>query len=162
MAYALEVDLDKNKLNCVEIIYRGKAGTVRRYERDAIMHVVDAKGKIVEWYVSANLDEAVKRAGGTMEELKKLQKSRPAPPPEEAKPQFVPREKKARTHISRESTIHRLVKGNPRKEGTHGFNSFAIITDGMSVREYLEKGGRLNDLAWDLAHAYVELKGAPT
>lgn len=54
--------------------------------------------------------------------------------------------------------IYRIVKGNPRKEGTHGFNSYALITDGMTVEAYLAAGGRNNDLRWDIEKKFVEVK----
>lgn len=48
--------------------------------------------------------------------------------------------------------------GNPRREGTHGFTSFGLITNGISFEEYRDKGGRNNDLQWDIDHGYVEVK----
>lgn len=47
---------------------------------------------------------------------------------------------------------------NPRRPGSHGFNSLAIIIDnpGITTEQYLNKGGRLNDLRWDIAHGNVE------
>lgn len=54
--------------------------------------------------------------------------------------------------------IYRLVKDNPRKEGTHGHRSFALIKDGMTVEAYLTAGGRNNDLRWDIDHKFVELR----
>lgn len=58
------------------------------------------------------------------------------------------------------SIITRLVEENPRKKGTHGFRSFQILLDGgeMSVAEYILRGGRRNDLAWDLDHGWVQVK----
>jgi deoxyribonuclease (pyrimidine dimer) len=43
---------------------------------------------------------------------------------------------------------------NPRREGSHGFNSMQIIISnpGISFEEYISSGGRLNDLAWDIEH----------
>ena len=54
--------------------------------------------------------------------------------------------------------ITKLVKDNPRREGTFGFKSFALIKNGMTYEAYLEAGGRRNDLAWDVEHKYVEVK----
>ncbi len=52
-----------------------------------------------------------------------------------------------------------LVKENPRREGTHGHTSFALIPSvGITYEEYKARGGRNNDLAWDIAHKYVEMK----
>jgi hypothetical protein len=60
--------------------------------------------------------------------------------------------------FSGDERIYRIVKKNPRKEGTHGWNSFNLIKDGMTVSDYLSKGGRKNDLAWDLDHKFIELR----
>lgn len=57
-------------------------------------------------------------------------------------------------------TLFPKVKTNPRKEGTWGFKSFAIIlaTPGLTFEKFIELGGRKNDLAWDLDHDWVEVK----
>jgi hypothetical protein len=46
---------------------------------------------------------------------------------------------------------------NPRRAGSHGYRSLQIIIDnpGITTEDYLAKGGRLNDLRWDLAHGNV-------
>lgn len=54
--------------------------------------------------------------------------------------------------------IFKLVDGNPRREGTHGHKSFALIKDGMTYEQYMQAGGRNNDLGWDIDHKYVELR----
>lgn len=54
--------------------------------------------------------------------------------------------------------IYRLVKGNPRREGSIGYASFALIRDGMTYEEYIEAGGRAGDVKWDLEHGFIELK----
>lgn len=53
--------------------------------------------------------------------------------------------------------IIKLVKENPRRAGTHGHKSFELIEDGMTYEKYKEKGGRNNDLQWDIDHEYVKL-----
>ena len=65
----------------------------------------------------------------------------------------------------RESTyagkvITKLVDENPRREGTAGFKSFAVIKNGMTYEQYIAKGGRRKDLAWDEAHKYVKVSKA--
>jgi DNA-binding MarR family transcriptional regulator len=54
--------------------------------------------------------------------------------------------------------IYRISKTNPRREGTHGYKSFALIKDGMTFEAYRQAGGRNNDLAWDLDHGFVEMR----
>lgn len=51
------------------------------------------------------------------------------------------------------------VTANPRREGTHGHKSFGIILaagkNGITYEDYISKGGRLNDLNWDINKDYV-------
>jgi hypothetical protein len=55
-------------------------------------------------------------------------------------------------------TIHRLIGENPRRPGTGGFESWNKITDGMLFEDYITKGGRTQDLKWDLDRGWVELR----
>lgn len=54
-------------------------------------------------------------------------------------------------------TIVRLVKGNPRREDTHGYNSWNLLKKGMTYEQYIAAGGRRVDLAWDLMKGNVKL-----
>lgn len=54
--------------------------------------------------------------------------------------------------------IHKLVKENPRREGTPGHKSFALITSGMSYEKYIELGGRPADLNYCIEKGHVEVK----
>lgn len=56
--------------------------------------------------------------------------------------------------------IRKLEDKNPRREGTVGFDSWALLKSGMTYEKYLEAGGRRQDLAWDLAHNWVKLETA--
>jgi hypothetical protein len=49
---------------------------------------------------------------------------------------------------------------NPRREGTQGFRSMQIIlvAGQISYEDYIDAGGRNNDLAWDIAHGSAVLK----
>lgn len=49
------------------------------------------------------------------------------------------------------------VKTNPRKEGTWGHQSFALIKSGMTVAKFVELGGRTSDLRYDMAHGHLHL-----
>jgi hypothetical protein len=57
-------------------------------------------------------------------------------------------------------TLHPKTKENPRREGTNGFKSFAIVlkNPGISYNDYIDKGGRNVDARWDEAHGYLELR----
>jgi hypothetical protein len=56
--------------------------------------------------------------------------------------------------------IRKVATENPRREGTHGYNSWELIKNGMSYEKYIEAGGRRQDLAWDLERGYVKLEKA--
>lgn len=49
------------------------------------------------------------------------------------------------------------VKENPRREGTHGHKSMAIIMSnpGITYEGFIAAGGRPQDLTWDIAHNNV-------
>lgn len=54
----------------------------------------------------------------------------------------------------------KLEGKNPRREGSHGFNSMQLILDspGITYGEYIAAGGRSNDLAWDIKHENVRVE----
>lgn len=54
-------------------------------------------------------------------------------------------------------TIIRLVKGNPRREDTHGWHSWNLLKKGMTYEQYIAAGGRRVDLAWDIMKGNVKL-----
>lgn len=57
-------------------------------------------------------------------------------------------------------TLHSLVEGNPRRDGTIGQASFQIILNnpGITYENYLKEGGRGIDLKWDYNKGHVEVK----
>jgi hypothetical protein len=96
-------------------------------------------------------------------ENKGLIKKRKEPKEGEQKPATgkAPVEREAgspRKKTSDSQRIFRVEKKNPRKEGSHGWNSWNVIKDGMTVADYLAAGGRRSDLAWDIDHGWTELK----
>lgn len=56
--------------------------------------------------------------------------------------------------------LRKVATDNPRREGTHGYNSWEHIKNGMTYEKYIEAGGRRQDLAWDLAHGFVKVEKA--
>lgn len=50
---------------------------------------------------------------------------------------------------------------NPRRPGSHGFKSYEIIREagpkGIAYEDFIAKGGRGNDLRWDIDHKWVEI-----
>lgn len=57
--------------------------------------------------------------------------------------------------------IYKKTDKNPRREGSIGFKSFALIRNGMTYHQYIDAGGRNKDLRWDEEHGHVQLKPAP-
>lgn len=53
--------------------------------------------------------------------------------------------------------IVKLVDKNPRREGTHGFNSWALLRKGMTYEQYIAAGGRRVDLWWDIEHGNTKV-----
>jgi hypothetical protein len=56
--------------------------------------------------------------------------------------------------------IRKVATSNPRREGTHGYNSWEALKSGMTYEKYIAAGGRRQDLAWDLAKGYIKLEKA--
>lgn len=83
---------------------------------------------------------------------------KPAKVAKEKAPKAAGEGKRGRVSAFAGKKIYKLVSKNPRREGTAGFASFALITNGMKYESYIEKGGRSGDLAFDVAHKYVEVK----
>jgi hypothetical protein len=56
--------------------------------------------------------------------------------------------------------LYPLVGKNPRRPGSFGHFSMQIILDepGISYEEYIKKGGRSNDLNWDIDHGFTEAR----
>jgi len=72
------------------------------------------------------------------------------------------RKKAASKPVGRKSAfsgkkIFKLAKENPRRNGSIGFKSFALIKNGMSYEQYIAAGGRRQDLAFDLEAKHVKL-----
>jgi hypothetical protein len=58
-------------------------------------------------------------------------------------------------------TVYAKVETNPRRAGTAGFKSFEVIRgkkEGVPYAEYLAKGGRPQDLRWDIERKWAEVK----
>jgi hypothetical protein len=53
--------------------------------------------------------------------------------------------------------ITKLVKENPRREGSEGHASFDLITSGMKFEKYVELGGSPSQLAYCVEHGFVKV-----
>lgn len=52
-----------------------------------------------------------------------------------------------------------LLVANPRKPGTKGYDSWKLITPGMTYEAYRAAGGRYQDLNWDKERGWVMFEG---
>lgn len=72
-------------------------------------------------------------------------------------------EAKAGSRFSKNSVanIYPQVDVNPRREGSHGHRSMEIVINnhGINVSEFIQAGGRVVDLRWDLDHGNVRIEG---
>ena len=64
---------------------------------------------------------------------------------------------------NKQDTIVVVVDKNPRREGTLGWRSYNIILnhnsdEELTVAKYLELGGRMNDLLWDVKRDRLQLQ----
>lgn len=61
--------------------------------------------------------------------------------------------------------VRPLISDNPRRAGTHGHSSFAVLLDhpdGMPYEDFIAAGGRRNDLDFDLKRDRAEVYNAET
>lgn len=56
--------------------------------------------------------------------------------------------------------IRILCDGNPKRRGTASYDRFQLYVDGMTVAQFLAKGGTRGDLTWDQERAFVRLAPA--
>lgn len=55
-------------------------------------------------------------------------------------------------------TLHKLLDHNPRREGTHGHESWNAFNSGMTYLEAIDAGARNRDLRWDILHGRIEIR----
>lgn len=61
-----------------------------------------------------------------------------------------------RSRVDPNAKIKLLVKENP-KRGEKSKKAFALYRDGMTVGEFLKKGGTSADISWDTRHDFIKL-----
>lgn len=137
--------------------------------------------ELVKWYNEnsgskpikkfADKATAIARCKALAQAVKELTSTEPAPKkgkaakaekaPKAAKAEVAPKAdgEKGRKSSFAGKKIYRLHKdGNPRRPGSFGYRSFALIKDGMSYEDYLAAGGRNTDLTWDVKHGFTEVR----
>lgn len=50
---------------------------------------------------------------------------------------------------------------NPKREGSASAQRFALYKDGMSVKQFVDKGGKLADISWDVSKGFIKIEKAP-
>jgi hypothetical protein len=76
-------------------------------------------------------------------------------------------EKKTRAsspRIPKEAKIKLKATANPKRAGSEAHKRFALYVDGMTVGDFLEAGGLMGDINFDLGKGFIEVEGveAPT
>jgi hypothetical protein len=64
---------------------------------------------------------------------------------------------RGRTSSLAGKTLVKLSAENPRREGTNGWKSWNLISEGMTYEQFIAAGGRRVDLAWDIKAGNIEL-----
>jgi hypothetical protein len=117
------------------------------------------KGKNVnETQTAENLNAENLNAEAPPAEEPVRRRGRPANPD---KPPKAPKDPNAAplNRIDKTKTIVLKVAANPRREGTAGHARLAPLfaNPGMTVQQYLDQGGKMNDIHWELEHKRIEL-----
>lgn len=103
--------------------------------------------------VDATGQSDASRAGHKAEGAATDKGTKPAKPKDEG-------EKRGRVSQYSGMLLKATVETNTRREGSHGHKSLGIIMaagkDGILYEDYIKKGGRLNDLVWDVNKDNVE------
>jgi hypothetical protein len=50
-----------------------------------------------------------------------------------------------------------LAEGNPKREGTATYQRFKLYKDGMTVADFIKKGGTSADVSYDVEHKFISL-----
>ena len=64
---------------------------------------------------------------------------------------------KRQRKFSDDQKITLLVEGNPRRKGSATYKIYALYKDGMTVGQFLQKGGRLVDVAADVERKHIKV-----
>lgn len=85
----------------------------------------------------------------------------PPPAPAEQQPEGAGEEKPAgRRAREADTDVIAVLVPNPKRPNSLSFARFAIYTTGITVAEFLAKGGRRADLKWDTDHDFIRIHSA--
>ena len=57
----------------------------------------------------------------------------------------------------RDQKVKLLVDSNPKQIGSKSYKRFNIYYNGITVGEFLDKGGLTIDLKWDVEHNFIKI-----
>ena len=63
----------------------------------------------------------------------------------------------SRSRVDPKSKITLLVDKNPKREGCASHKAFSLYKTGMTVEQFLAKGGTSADISWDTRKKYIKL-----
>ena len=66
--------------------------------------------------------------------------------------------KAKRTRVNTAGIISRVAEANPKRANSLAFSRFALYTPGMTIAEYISKGGRSTDVMYDAQHGYIDVQ----
>lgn len=67
---------------------------------------------------------------------------------------------KAKAHdeaAADERTLKILADENPKRPGSESYKRFKLYNKASTVQEYLNAGGSLADIRWDVAHGFIKV-----
>jgi len=57
-----------------------------------------------------------------------------------------------------DQTIKVLAKENPKKEGSKSYDRFNLYKSDITVKQYVEAGGKRDDLRWDSERGHIQIQ----
>lgn len=66
-------------------------------------------------------------------------------------------ETKTRRYANKKAIITLLAAANPKRKETLAYHRFDLYKSGMTVADYLEKGGRSGDINHDVEMGFISL-----
>lgn len=119
-----------------------------------LMSLAEAHARVIE---VEPREKEVKVTEAAPTEVKK------APAPKKAKSETKSEgpSRRGRNSAFEGKRLFATQKENPRREGTHGHKSYAVLMQnpGITYEQFVALGGRRVDLAWDFGHDWVKVEG---